>query len=212
MKKSTALKSLIITSLLGASVYAYAQTDHSKMDHSSMGMDHSAMNAPEPEAKAASTLIPTEAGNDAFGTIQEVMNILINDSSTDWSTVNLEALRQHLLDMNDMTLNVDVISQTPIDNGMIAVVKPTTKRSAAALKRVFSAHPGVLKSESGFDMDVAFKDGVYTLTTTTKNNNDVAKIRGLGYIGLMAFGNHHQPHHISMARGSNPHGEHGSHH
>jgi len=114
--------------------------------------------------------------------------------------------------MNDMTSNVDVISQTPIANGMVALVKPTTKRAEEALKRVFSAHPGVLKSESEFDMDVSFKEGVYTLTTTTSNSSDVNKIRGLGYIGLMAYGNHHQPHHLSMARGSNPHGGHGSHH
>lgn len=176
-----------------------AEIDHSKMDHSSM--NHNTMNA-------SSAVLPTEAGNDAFGTIQEVMTLLLNDPSTDWSKVNLEALRLHLLDMEDMTKNVDIISQTPIKNGMVVIVKPTTARSASALKRVFIAHPQVLKNESGFDMQVKFNGVQYTLTTTTDNKMDVDKIRGLGYIGLMAYGNHHQAHHLSMAKGSNPHGAH----
>jgi len=185
-----------------------ADMDHSKMNHAAMGMDHSAMmKSPAPAPSA----LPTEAGNDAFGTIQEVIALLNNDPTTDWSKVNLEALRLHLLDMEDMTSNIEVLSQTAINNGMVAVIKTTTERSAKALKRIFMAHPKVLKSESGYDMQVAFNDGQYTLTTTTDNPADVDKIRGLGYIGLMAYGNHHQPHHYSMAKGSNPHGAH-SHH
>ncbi len=177
------------------------EMDHSKMNHANM--NHNTMNT-------AQTPLPTEAGNDAFGTIQEIMALLINDPTTDWSKVNFEALRQHLLDMDDMTKNVDVLSQTPIDGGMIAIIKPTTDRSAVALKRVLMAHPMVLKSESGFDMRVKFNNGQYVLTTTTTNKADVDKIRGLGYIGLMAYGNHHQAHHLSMAKGANPHAAHGS--
>ncbi len=174
------------------------EMDHAKMNHANM--NHSLMNMPQ-------TPLPTEAGNDAFGTIQEIMTLLLNDPATDWSKVNIETLRQHLLDMEDMTKNVNVISQTPIDNGMVAIVKPTTKRSALALKRVFMAHPQVLKQESGFDMAVTFNkdNNQYTLTTTTNNKADIDKIRGLGYIGLMAYGSHHQAHHLAMAKGSNPH-------
>jgi len=176
-----------------------AEIDHSKMNHSNM--NHNTMNA-------SSAVLPTEAGNDAFGTIQEVMTLLLNDPSTDWSKVNLEALRLHLLDMEDMTKNIEVVSQTRIKKGMIAIVKATTERSSNALKRIFMAHPQVLKSESGFDMQVEFSGAQYTLTTTTDKRADVDKIRGLGYIGLMAYGNHHQAHHLSMAKGVNPHGAH----
>jgi hypothetical protein len=47
---------------------------------------------------------PTLPGQDAFGTIQEIVRMLDADPKTDWSKVNLEALRQHLIDMNDVTL------------------------------------------------------------------------------------------------------------
>jgi hypothetical protein len=65
-----------------------------------------------------------------------------------------------------------------------------------------------MKAETGWDMQVQNNDGVFTLTVTTDNAKDIAKIRGLGYIGVMAYGNHHQPHHWAMASGENPHAGH----
>lgn len=166
--------------------------------------DHSAMMSHEHTMNTSDGNL-TEAGNDAFGTIQEVIRKLNNDPNTDWSKVNLEALRQHLLDMNDMTLNVEVISQKAVQNGMEAIIRPTTDRAALALDRVFMAHPSQLKKDTGWDMVVEKNDGQYKLTTTSKNPADYDKIRGLGYIGLMAYGDHHQRHHWAMATGRNPH-------
>lgn len=153
---------------------------------------------------AASPL--TEPGNDAFATIQEVVEKLLADPKTDWSRVNLEALRQHLVDMRNFTLNVEVTEQKPIDGGVTFTVKPTTPDAEASLGRLFSAHPAILKQESGWDMTATKnKDGSYTARVTGKTSQDTAKIRGLGYIGLVAFGKHHQAHHWQMATGTNPH-------
>jgi hypothetical protein len=52
---------------------------------------------------------PTMPGQDAFGAIQEVVRILEADPNTDWSKVNLEALRQHLIDMNEVTLKAKAV-------------------------------------------------------------------------------------------------------
>lgn len=166
--------------------------------------DHASMMNHQPHSQASGQGL-TEAGNDAFGTIQEVIAKLDHDPETDWNKVNIEALRLHLLDMHDMTLNVEVISQQAVANGLQAIIKPTTQRAALALDRVFSAHPAQLKRETGWEMQVVKNRDQYTLTITTKNKKDIAKIRGLGYIGLMAYGNHHQPHHWAMATGKNPH-------
>jgi hypothetical protein len=166
--------------------------------------DHSAMMNHEHKADSSDKKL-TEAGNDAFGTIQEVIRRLNSDPNTDWSKVNLEALRLHLLDMNDMTLNVEVISQKPIHNGLEAIVRPTTDRAALALKRVFNAHPTQFKNDTGWSMKVVKNNGQYTMIATSDNPKDATKIRGLGYIGLMAYGDHHQRHHWAMATGKNPH-------
>ena len=154
-----------------------------------------------------------EAGNDAYGTIQEVMYKLQADKNTDWSKVNLEALRLHLIDMYDMTFSVNVIEQTNIKNGLFVRVMPTTSRSSIALKKIFSAHSGVLEKESGFKMDINYDKefDVYSINITTNDKDRVAELRGLGYIGLMAYGKHHQPHHWAIATGSNPHAGHKMH-
>ncbi len=148
----------------------------------------------------------TEAGNDAFGTIQEVIAALVADPATDWSKVDVEALRMHLLDMNDMTLNVTV-EQSEIANGMQAMVTPTTDRAAGALERVFAAHPQQLAAESGWTMQAMKHGDAWHVMVTSDDEADVAVIRGLGYIGVMAWGAHHQPHHRAIATGQNPHGD-----
>ena len=49
--------------------------------------------------------VPTMPGQDAFGTIQEIVQMLEADPATDWSKVNIAALREHLIDMNEVTLH-----------------------------------------------------------------------------------------------------------
>lgn len=146
-----------------------------------------------------------EPGNDAFGTIQEVIRALEADPNTDWSKVNLEVLRQHLVDMNNMTLNVTVLAQKPIAGGVEIAVAPNSTRAAASLERVFAAHPPQLEAETGWKMTVRKDKSQYKLTVTTPNPAEVAKIRGLGYIGILGSGAHHQAHHWALARGLNPH-------
>lgn len=195
MSKRKTLLAIALFLPLSVTAIAAEHSEHSAMMHHEHQM--SATNAPL-----------TEAGNDAFGTIQEVIKKLNADPDTDWKQVNIEALRQHLLDMNDMTLNVEVISQKPVHNGLQAIIKPTTARAALALSRVFKAHPAQLNRETGWRMKVVKQNDRYILTTTSANPEEVDKIRGLGYIGLMAYGNHHQFHHWAMATGKNPHAKH----
>lgn len=147
----------------------------------------------------------TEAGNDAFGTIQEVIDALDADPRTDWSKVNLEALRAHLVDMNNMTLRVTVLTQQPIANGVEITVAPESAQVAASLDRVFAAHPAQLEAETGWKMSTQKRRRDYRIVVTTTTPDEVAKIRGLGYIGILATGAHHQAHHWAMARGINPH-------
>ena len=151
-----------------------------------------------------STAILTEAGTDPFAVIQEVIALLEANPDTDWSAVNIEALRLHLVEMQDMTLNVTV-EQEPIKLGFKAVITPTTKRALQSMSRIFSAHPSIIKEETGWDMFVTDNNGIFTIEVTSNQLQEVDKIRGLGYIGIMAYGNHHQPHHWAMASGDNPH-------
>lgn len=141
----------------------------------------------------------TESGNDVFGAIQQVIKQLEQNPNTDWSQVDLEALRQHLLDMKAFTEEVEVLSQTPIDQGIEIHVKPQSEQAVKALTNVLSKHPSMLKSEMGWNMSAIQKDDQWVITCTTEKASEVDKIRGLGYIGLLAAGAHHQLHHWMIA-------------
>ena len=67
---------------------------------------HGAMGAARhDDAPAVRRNRPThDARQEVFGTIQEVVRILDADPTTDWSKVNIAALREHLIDMNEVTL------------------------------------------------------------------------------------------------------------
>ena len=148
----------------------------------------------------------TAPGNDAFAAIQEATEKLLADPKTDWSRVNLEPLRQHLVDMQNFTLNVDVSAQKPIEGGVEFTVKPITPGASGSLARLFNAHPAILKQETGWDMTAAkIEGGGYTARVTSTKPDDAARIRGLGYIGIVALGKHHQAHHWQMATGAEPH-------
>ena len=189
--------SLSIAAMTIVMPMASAHMHHANMNHAAM-MGHNT---------APTQVVLTESGTDPFATLQEVIAALESNTNTNWEKVNIEALRLHLVEMQDMTINVDV-KQQYIDNGFQAVVTPTTNRAVQSLTRVLSGHPAQMKAETGWDMQVRDNNGVFTLTVTTDNAIDVAKIRGLGYIGVMAYGNHHQPHHWAIASGDNPHAGH----
>src|SRR4051794_31741847 len=49
-------------------------------------------------------IVPTEVGQDIFAATQEIVRILEADPKTDWNKVNVAALREHLVDMNEIAL------------------------------------------------------------------------------------------------------------
>ncbi|MFI4923419.1 MAG: hypothetical protein ACHP6J_06875, partial [Burkholderiales bacterium] len=84
-------------------------------------------------------------------------------------------------------------------------VLPDSAAAGASLDRVFAAHPAQLERETGWKMTVRKENDKYDLVVTTQNLSEVAKVRGLGYIGILATGAHHQLHHWAMATGQHPH-------
>ncbi|MFP4228348.1 MAG: hypothetical protein ACLFTE_05925 [Salinivenus sp.] len=183
---------LLGTGLMGAPLDARAQAPHD-------------MHAAD-DSSAHSRDLPLEApGQSIFGTVQEAIRTLEADSSTDWSEVNVAALHQHLKDMQRVALDVDVEAQDPIDDGVQLRVRPENEAARSSLERVLDAHPHMLKQEAGWTMDVQEDSGAYVLRTTTEDGADVEKIRALGYMGLLAYGQHHQRHHWHLVRGQQPH-------
>jgi hypothetical protein len=145
---------------------------------------------------------PRLAGQDAYAAIAEIVAILEADSSTDWSRVDLEGLRQHLIDMNDVTLRASV-AQRAVPGGL-EMSATGDGRTAAAIRRMVRAHAAELESSPLYRASAEEIPQGIRLTVTARAPSDarlVARIRGLGFIGLMTSESHHAAHHLMLARG-----------
>jgi hypothetical protein len=138
-------------------------------------------------------------GQDAFGAIQEIVRILEADPKTDWSKVNLEALRHHLIDMNEVTLKADAASKQ-IDGGLEIAVTGNGP-TLGAIQRMIPAHAQEINGRNGWSAKAAMVPNGVLLTVTSTDPKEVQHIRGLGFIGILVSGTHHQPHHLMVAKG-----------
>jgi hypothetical protein len=101
---------------------------------------------------AASTT-PTMPGQDAFGAIQEIVQMLDADPKTDWSKVDLEAPRQHLIDMNEVTLRADAAAKQ-IDGGLEIAVTGAG-RTIVAIQRMIPAWAQTMSGHQGWSTKAA---------------------------------------------------------
>jgi len=144
--------------------------------------------------------MPVQSGQAAFAAIQEIVAILEADPETDWSRVDLGALRRHLADMNALVLSA-VVQQRAVDGGLEIVVDGAGRAGEAA-RRMVPAHARELVMMEGWAASAAVRDdGTVVLLVTASDDGQTARIRGLGFFGLMASGAHHQMHHLAIARG-----------
>ena len=216
----TTRKLIAIAAVLAvaASGIAFAQTTP---DHHSMGSDQQQMmqSGPHPmdpgqmqemmrhhqgmmgahAGMHSTSTTPTMPGQDAFGAVQEIVQILDADPKTDWSKVDLEALRQHLIDMNEVTLRADTAPKE-IDGGLEIAVTGTG-RTLVAIQRMVPAWAQTMNGHQGWSTKAGSLPNGELLTVTATDPKEIQHIRGLGFIGLLVSGSHHQPHHLAIAKG-----------
>jgi hypothetical protein len=141
-------------------------------------------------------------GQDAFGAIAEIVRILDADPRTDWNRVDLERLRQHLIDMHEVVLHA-AVTASAVEGGL-AMDVTGAGRTTAAIRGMVVPHATELDRMPGLAATTESIPGGVRLTVTARDAQDagaVARVRGLGFIGLLTLGAHHQAHHLAMARG-----------
>jgi hypothetical protein len=141
---------------------------------------------------------PTMPGQAAFGAIQEVVQILEADPNTDWSKVNIGQLRQHLIDMDEVTLHAEA-NERPLENG-VEITVTGEGRTLEAIKRMIPAHAHEL-DQIGLNAATEDLPNGVKVTVTTTDPKQATKLKALGFVGIMVFGPHHQSHHLMMAKG-----------
>lgn len=182
--------------LMGGATYISAQTaqnDHSQtMDHGTHMND---------DSSAVSLL--TEPGQGAFASLSEIIMVLEADPETDWSQVNLGALRDHLVDMDRLVTHTTV-KELELTNG-VRVLASGDADTIATLRRMVPAHAAELAKDGRWDVEVNESPEGLELTVTSADSAVIARIKGLGFFGLMASQDHHKEHHMMMARGEYAH-------
>jgi hypothetical protein len=190
------LRVLAILALLTPAAALAQSTGPGMMPHS---MDHHMDSAMHHNAGSA---MPTQAGQGAFAAIQEVVEILEADPHTDWSKVDIDALRQHLIDMNNVTLYAAATSE-PVEGGMRFIVTGTGP-VRDSIRRMLAAHAHTMNGAGGWRYAARDIDNGATLTVQVPPQF-LAKLKALGFMGVMTYGMHHQEHHLMIARGEHPH-------
>ncbi len=184
------------TAMIAATAYAVAQMpDHTRM-HEQMMHGRSGMTA------GSETPGPTMPGQEAFGTIQQIVRMLEADPSTDWSKVNISALRQHLIDMDEVTMRA-AVAERSVANG-VEITVTGEGRTLDAIKRMVPAHVREL-GQSGWNAKAEDLPTGVRMTVTSTDAGQVTKLRALGFMGIMVQGSHHQLHHLMMAKGEFSH-------
>lgn len=194
------MRLLLIALTFPISLAAQGMTHAPGMSH-----DHGAAAKPSAPATAAPTAA-TQTGQAAFAAIAEIVWILEADPTTDWSKVSIEALRQHLIDMDDLTMRASVKTEEIVGGAAFTVTG--TGRVRDAIRRMAKEHGQMMGSAEGVRWVTAeIPEGAKVIVTSTTPGDAkrVARIRGLGFLGLMTVGEHHTVHHLGVARGTMMH-------
>ncbi|GHB47705.1 hypothetical protein GCM10007094_41240 [Pseudovibrio japonicus] len=189
-------KYVLFFALIFAPALASAETG----EGSSIQMEHG-HNETTANTQEAGT--PVETGQAAFAAIQEIVNLLLLDPATDWEKVDIPALRRHLIDMNNVTLHADVKAETTTDGLSFAITG--SKEVEASIKRMVSTHSVTMNGIMGYTYETEELPGGATLLVHADSNNARSKLHGLGFMGLMTLGAHHQQHHLAIATGTSSH-------
>jgi hypothetical protein len=146
--------------------------------------------------------LPTESGQAVFAVIGEIIRLLEADPTTDWSSVDLEALRRHLRDMDQVAL-YSRVTATRVPGGEQWIVQGDGS-TVAAIRRMTAAHVMMMQQDTTVVITRREIPRGVRLIVTARDAADrqaEAKIRALDFIGFMASGDHHRHHHLMIARG-----------
>ncbi len=183
-----------LAAIVVLSAVAHAAAQMTPVHHGGMAAAAPGATVSQPDATGQ----PTSPGQDGFGAIQEIVRILEADPKTDWSKVDIAALREHLIDMNEVTLHAAAAETELADGVDIAVTGEG--RTLAAIRRMVPAHAQEL-SRIGWTARTEELPNGARLVVTTSHAAQAARLKALGFIGIMVLGSHHQPHHLLIAKG-----------
>ncbi|MHA7774779.1 hypothetical protein [Roseibium sp. M-1] len=193
----------MIRFVFAASIATFALATETEAQTNSHHMHSGQALAMDDAGAAQAGLAPQQAGQSAFAAIQEIVALLDADSRTDWSAVDIDALRSHLIDMSNVTLFAKV-QTTPVEDGYRFLLSGDDG-VRDSIRRMVSAHAATMSGVRSFRYQPeTTPDGAVMIVRAGKPS-DLKMLSGLGFFGVMTLGAHHQEHHLAIASGHAPH-------
>ena len=146
---------------------------------------------------------PVETGQSQFAAISEIVTLLRDDPDTDWEQVDIKALRDHLVDMDNVTTKALV--ERSVDGLSVTFVVTGDEVVAESIRRMVLAHSPMLQRSSSWTVTAGEIDNGLSMLVQVGSDEELSQVLGLGFFGLMTIGAHHQQHHLMIATGRSPH-------
>lgn len=146
--------------------------------------------------------LPIETGQSAFAAIAEIVEELRADEKTDWGQVDIGALQEHLVDMDNVTTRSKVIAEEA--DGAVVFSVTGKGEVITSVQRMTNAHAPMLTNETGWEISVE-NTPQGSIIYISANEDELIMIKSLGFYGVMTIGAHHQLHHKMIAMGHDPH-------
>ena len=146
---------------------------------------------------------PSETGQSQLAAIAETVTLLRDDPNTDWAQVDIKALRDHLVDMDNVTTRASV--ERKVDGSSVMFMVTGDDVVVASIRRMVLAHSPMLQGTSDWTVIAGDLGNGAWMLVQVGSDEDLNQVLGLGFFGLMTIGAHHQQHHLMIATGRSPH-------
>ena len=145
----------------------------------------------------------SETGQSQFAAIAEIVSLLRDDPETNWAQVDIKALREHLVDMDNVTNKASV--ERTVDELVVTFLITGDEVATASIQRMVLAHSPMLQQSSDWSVIAQEQEGGAKMMIQVSSEDDLNQVLGLGFFGVMTIGAHHPQHHLMVATGQSPH-------
>jgi hypothetical protein len=145
----------------------------------------------------------SETGQSQFAAIAEIVAMLRDDPDTDWEQIDIGALRDHLVDMDNVTTKA--IVETNANDLTVTFAVTGDATVAASIQRMVLAHSPMLQQTTSWSVMAEERSDGAMMQVQLKSMDEMTEVTGLGFFGLMTIGAHHRQHHLMIAMGHSPH-------
>lgn len=157
---------------------------------------------PDP-AGAEPMLRPRPVGQAALGALSDLVSRLEADPATDWRRVDLEAVRQYLRDLDRVTLEAELAVRDRL-GGIELEVRAADPGTVQAIRRLLPDAAARLAAARRWRVAVEPRADGLAVAITSLDPRDVARIRGLGLVGLLVAAATDEAYLLNLARGGPP--------